>query len=258
MNHESSWDRQKQDFDALCKMWDQAQASGIFAERKSPADTRSDFFGNYDLPEDKGIQSSETDYWSDVLSRSGELRPDESMMLMEAAKKKAKKAKKPSSKEKGKDLDELGAEKIKKDVKSFKSQKSGKGGDRGTGDYDISRPYTRAKTSVETDDIPSLVKKVKVLANQPQKVDPGTFGPDSTDQDNTNYVSAGWAADPNYGEIEKLKHDFEKAERMMSGLTGLDNKKIKELKKEFRDLRKKIDQVSSGLVTNYRKNRYYN
>ena len=259
MNHESSWDRQKQDFESLCRLWDQAQADGIFTERNSPVESRADFFGNYQLPEDQGIQNNEAEYWSNVLSRSAELVPDESMMLMEAAKKKVgtkKTAKKSKSAEK--DLDQQGVDAISKETKKFAKAKSGKGGDTATGDYDVTAPYKRVKTSVETDDIPSLVKKVKVLANEPQKVDPGTFGPDSTDQDNTNYVTAGWAGDPNYDEIEKLKHDFEKAERMMSGLTGLDNKKIKELKKEFRDLRKKIDKVSSNLVANYRKNRYYN
>jgi hypothetical protein len=263
MSH-NSWDQQKQDFESLCKIWDKAQEAGIFAERKSPVENRSDFFGNYDLPEDGGIKSREADYWADVLSRSGELAPDESMMLMEAARKKAaakkKKevAKKKSSDSKKKDLDDQGAEEIGKETKKFAKKKSGKGGDTATGDYDITPPYSRVKTSVETDDIPSLTKKVKRLANQPQKVAPDTFGPDSTDQSNTNYVSAGWSGDPKYGAIEKLKHDLQKAEQQMSSLTGLDNKKIKLMEKTLRDLRDKIEKVSSDLVTNYRKSKYYN
>jgi hypothetical protein len=262
MSH-NSWDQQKQDFEDLCKVWDKAMASGIFAERKSPVENRSDFFGNYDLPDDGGIKTREADYWSDVLSRSGELAPDESMMLMEAARKKAAaKKKKEISKKKSpdskkKDLDEKGAEEIGKETKKFAAKKSGKGGDRATGDYDISPPYSRVKTSVETDDIPSLVKKVKRLANQPNPVKPDTYGPDSTNQSNTNYVSAGWGGDPKYGAIEKLKHDLQKAEQQMSKLTGLDNKKIKLMEKTLRDLRDKIEKVSSDLVTNYRKSKYY-
>jgi hypothetical protein len=261
MRHDS-WHQQKQDFESLCKIWDKAQADGIFAERSSNVEKRSDFFGNYDLPEDQGINDGEADHWSDVLSRSGEIKPDESMMLMEAAKKKAAAQKKKSVKKKvskdKKDLDEMGAEAIGKETKSFAKKKAGKGGDSGTGDYDITKPYSRVKTSVETDNIPSLVKKVKRLANQPNPVKPDSFGPDATDQDNTNYVSAGWAGDPKYGEIEKLKHDLQKAEQYMSSLTGLDNKKIKVMEKKLRDLSDKLEKVSSDLVTSYRKSKYYN
>jgi len=259
MSHES-WHKQKQDFESLCKIWDKAQEDGIFAEKNSPVETRSDFFGNYSLPDDAGIRSSEADYWADVISRSGELAPDESMMLMEAAKKKAaakkkKVAKKSKSEE---DLNELGVEDIQKEVKRFKKAKSGKGGDTATGDVDITAPFDRVKSSLEYGKIPSLKKKVKNLANQPQHVRPDTVGPDQQDQHDRVLVTAGLAAHPKYGDIENLKHKIEQAAAEMSGLTGLDEKKAKAFDDKYIKLMAKLDKLSSDLVTSYRKSRYYN
>jgi len=259
MNHDSSWYQQKQDFDELCRIWDKAQADGIFSERKAEVETRSDFFGNYDLPDDEGIKHSEADYWRDVISRSGELAPDESMVLMEAAKKKAaaKKKKINKAKKTTKNLDELGVEDIEKEIKRFKKTKFGKGGDTATGDVDITPPYKRVQSSVEYGDIPSLKKKVKVLANQPQHVRPDTVGADQQDQHGRVKVNAGLAAHPRYGDIEDLKHKIEQAGAEMSSLTGLDMKKAESFDKKYIKLMAKLEKLSSDLVTSYRKNQYY-
>jgi hypothetical protein len=259
MSHES-WHKQKQDFESLCKIWDKAQADGIFAEKNSSVETRSDFFGNYTLPEDTGIKNDDAGHWMDVISRSAELAPDESMMLMEAAKKKAaaKKKKVAKAAKSEDDLNELGIEDIEKEVKRFKKSKSGKGGDVATGDVDITAPFARVKSSLEYGKIPSLKKKVKNLANQPQHVNPGSVGPDQQDQHDRVLVTAGLAAHPKYGEIEKLKHKIEQAGSEMSGLTGLDEKKAKAFDDKYIKLMAKLEKLSSDLVTSYKKSRYYN
>jgi hypothetical protein len=89
MNHETSWHKDKAAFDDLCKLWDKAQTDGIFNKDTPASDKRSDFFGQYDLPEEVPLNDDDVNHWSSVISRSGELVPDESMMLMETAKKKA-------------------------------------------------------------------------------------------------------------------------------------------------------------------------
>jgi len=255
MSHES-WHKQKQDFESLCKIWDKAQADGIFAEKNSPVETRSDFFGNYSLPDDGGIRGSEADYWADVISRSGELAPDESMMLMEQAKKKAA-AKAKKNEKYRKSITEEGNERTSKEVSAFKKKKAGKGGDSATGDVDITPPFERVKSSVEYGKIPSLKKKVKHLANQPNFIKPDTVGPDTMDQEERVLVTAGLAAHPLYGEIENLKHKIEQAGAEMSNIYGLDAKKAKAFDKKYMDLMAKLEKLSSDLVASYEKSRYY-
>jgi hypothetical protein len=259
MNHSSTWYQQKQDFESLCKIWDKAQADGIFTEKSSRPETRSDFFGNYSMPDDSGIDDYEAGHWSDVISRSGEIAPDESMMLMEQAKAKAVANSKKKLKKKLKSpLPELGEKDTKKEVSRFKKAKSGKGGDLADGDVDITEPYSRVKSSLEYGKIPSLKKKVKDLANNPNFIKPDTYGPDSCDQQERVLVTAGLAAHPLYGEIERLKHQIEEAGAEMSTITGLDAKRAKAFDQKYMEMMNKLDKLSSELVTSYRKSRYYN
>ena len=127
MQNDSSWYKQRQEFNDLVDLWDKAQADGIFTSEKKNTEVKSDFFGQSYFADDPDLQEDETSYWSDVVSRSGEMFPDESMFLMEAAKKKAT-AKK---------------EKNTKDVPL---------GDMGT------KPFKRVETSVEKDGLPPLKK----------------------------------------------------------------------------------------------------
>lgn len=233
MQNDSSWYKQRQEFNDLVDLWDKAQADGIFTSEKKNAEVKSDFFGQSYFADDPDLQEDETSYWSDVVSRSGEMFPDESMVLMEAAKKKAT-AKK---------------EKASKDVPL---------GDMG------SKPFKRVETSVEKDGLPSLKKKVKDLANKPQLVKPDSYERDGVDKkDNKVKVTAGLAAHPAYEELEKLKKDMEMAERMMSGTDkngvggkGLSDKQIKKLEKKFADMRQKISDLSDKFSGEYRGNHY--
>lgn len=241
MNNDS-WYKQRQAFNDLVDLWDKAQADGIFESGAKEAEAKADFFGQSYFADESEFKSDDASYWNDVVSRSGEMFPDESMVLMEAAKNKAT-AKKKTGKKKS-------APKKDKETQPL--------GDMG------SKPFKRVDTSVEKDGTPSLKKKVKDLANKPQLVKPDTYGADTVDKENKVKVTAGLAAHPAFEELEKLKKEMEVAERMMSGMDrngvggdGLSDKRIKKLEKKFKDIRQKISDLSSKFSGDYKSSNYY-
>lgn len=238
MQNDSSWYKQRQEFNDLVNLWDKAQADGIFDAGKKEMQAKSDFFGQSYFADEPEFKDNDASHWNDVVSRSGEMFPDESMFLMEAAKKKAT-AKKKTKKKKEAEPQGLA--------------------DMG------SKPFKRVETSVEKDGVPSLKKKVKDLANKPQLVKPDTYGKDGLEvTGNKVKVTAGLAAHPAFEELEKLKKEMEVAEKMMSGMDkngvggkGLSDKKIKSLEKTFRDIRQKIADLSDKFSGDYKSSNYY-
>lgn len=243
MSNDSSWYKQRQAFNDLVDLWDKAQADGIFESGAKNIEAKSDFFGqSYYASDESEFQNDDASYWNDVVSRSGEMFPDESMVLMEAAKNKAT-AKKKTTKKKPKNKKENDDQPL---------------GDMG------SKPFKKVTTSVEKDGEPNLKDKVKKLANKPQLVKPDTYGSDTVDKENKVKVTAGLAAHPAFEELEKLKKEMEVAERMMSGMDkngvggeGLSDKKIRQLEKKFKDIRQKISDLSDKFSGDYKSSNYY-
>jgi hypothetical protein len=226
MNNDSSWHKQREEFDDLVNLWDQALQSGIFDSVEKQARPTSDFFGNSKV-EDPGLDSNDANYWNSVVSRSGEMFPDESMMLMEAAKKKAN------------------AKKMAKAAKKKKSHMLS--ADEGKPLNDL------VKTTFEKDKKLTNGKKATLVGNEPNKVGPDTVGSDSRLK-----VSAGLASHPNFKKIEDVKKKLYNAETEMSDRDGLSDKKIAALEKKFEDLRTMLDKLSNELHGKYADNEYYN
>jgi hypothetical protein len=223
----NSWENGKDEFNKLCGLWDKALNDGIFNDVKSPKAEPKDFFGNthFDVSED--IADNEAQRWDDIISRSGELIPDENMMLMEAAKKQEK-----SKKEKG--LGDIGGD------KPFDQYKS------------------RVKTSLETSGKDtSVAKKAKKLANTPNFVPPHTIGPDTVDKENKTKVTDGLAASSSFEELEKLKLKLYDLEVKMNNSNGLDEKKAQSLKKQFIKVREKIEEISDNFGGSYKNREYF-
>jgi hypothetical protein len=247
MSNESSWADQKRDFDDLCKLWDKAQDDGIFDVKGKNQDTRQDFFGQHDFPEEVDLTSDDSAYWDNVLRRSGELIPDESMVLMEAARKKAEKnkkksvlAKKPAKKEAG-EKEPLG-----------QKTSSGKKLDSGaTGDPGVSKPFHRVSTSLEKTDLPSIAKKAKRLAAANNPVSQTAYGDDTRDEQGRVKVTAGLAAHPLYNDIEKLKLELNVAEEKMLRMSAM-AKNTESMKKTFERLQKRIDSLCRKVTGDYK------
>lgn len=226
MSNDSSWHKQREEFNDLVNLWDQAVQSGIFDSVEKQHRPTSDFFGNSKV-EDPGLNSNDSDYWNSVVSRSGEMFPDESMMLMEAAKKKADDKKK--------------AKIAKKKKASMLPAEEGK-------------PLNDlVKTTFEKDKKLTNAKKANLVGNEPNKVLPDTVGSDSRLK-----VSAGLASHPNLKKIEDAKKKLYNAETEMSDRDGLSDKKITALEKKFEELRAMIDKLSNELHGKYADSEYYN
>jgi len=243
MSNESSWANQKRDFDDLCKLWDKAQDDGIFDVKGKNQDTRQDFFGQHDFPEEVALTPDDSTYWDNVLRRSGELIPDESMVLMEAARKKAEKNKKKpmSAKKKAGEKEPLG----------YKTS-SGKKLDSGaTGDPGVSKPFHRVSTSLEKADLPSIAKKAKRLAAANNPVSQSSYGDDTKDEQGRVKVTAGLAAHPLYNDIEKLKLELNVAEEKMLRMSAM-AKSTESMKKTFDRLQKRIDILCRKVTGDYK------
>lgn len=232
MNDNSSWHKQREEFDDLVNLWDKALESGIFDSVERQPQTTSDFFGNSKVS-DPGMKDDDATYWNNVVSRSGEIFPDESMVLMEAAKKKATEIKK-------------------KKVAKKLAKKSGNKEESGKPLNDL------VKTSFETNKKLTNAQKANVVGNQPQKVAPDTLGSDTTDKKGRVRVTAGLAAHPNLNKLEDAKRKLYTAETEMSNRDGLSDKKIAALEKKFQELRDQIDKLSNELHGKYSDNEYYN
>lgn len=230
MSNDSSWHKQREEFNDLVNLWDQALQSGIFDSVEKQQRPTSDFFGNSKVS-DPGMNSNDADYWNDVVSRSGEMFPDESMMLMEAAKKKANEKKK---------------------AKMMKKMGKLPSAEEGTPLNDL------VKTSFEKDKKLTNAKKAQIVGNQPNKVAPDTLGRDGSGKKDGVKVSAGLASHPNLNKIEDVKKKLYNAEVEMSDRDGLSDKKIAALEKKFEDLRAMIEKLSNEMHGKYADNEYYN
>ena len=232
MSNESSWHKQREEFNDFVNLWDKALASGIFpSDTKSPQVT-SDFFGQSTV-DDTGLQDNDAAHWSDVVSRSGEIFPDENMMLMEAARKKATENKKNKIHKKAKDPSRVHA--------------------------DGGKPLNDlVKTTFEKEKHLTKGKKATVVGNQPQKVGPDTVGNDTAGKDGRVRVTAGLAAHPNLEKLEDLKKKLYQLETEMSDRDGLSDKRIRALEKKFQDMFVQIEKFSNELHGKYSDNEYYN
>lgn len=230
MSNDSSWYKQREEFNDFVNLWDQAVASGIFDGASKEPRATTDFFGQ-SLVQDQGMTGQESDYWNDVVSRSGEIFPDESMVLMEAAKKKATENKKNVKKKK--DPSKLNA--------------------------DGGKPLNDlVKTTFEKEKPLTNGKKAAVVGNEPQKVGPDTVGSDTSGKDGRVRVTAGLAAHPNLQKLEDLKKKLYQLETEMSDKGGLSDKKVRSLEKKFQDMFAQIDKLSNELHGKYSDNEYYN
>lgn len=216
------WEKSKSDFNDLVSLWDKALKDGIFEDSQKNSASSGDFFGNTNLA-DKGINSDDTDYWNDVVSRSGEMFPDENMVLMEAAKKKEK-----------------------------EKEKVAKGFGDMSGDKPFDHEKSRVKTSLEKlSKTPTASKKAYDLANSPNHNYPDTAGPDSELK-----VSDGLAASKDLLKLEKLKLALYNLEVQMNSKSGLDEAKAKSLNKKFMKLVDEINSISNNFGGNYADREY--
>lgn len=228
-----SWHKQKEEFDKLCSLWDNAQAQGIFKPTSVDQSPKSDFFGNYSV-EEKSFDYENANYWSDVVSRSGQMFPDESTVLMEAQKINEAKKKDP----------------VKKTAKVEKK----------AGQYQVDggKPLNDlVKTSLEGAGKLSKKSKAKTLANTPNPVYPDTVGSDTVDKQGKVKVTAGLAIHPLFGKLEKLKKDLYDLEVKMSTNSGLDDKKAKSFEKQFASLRNQIEKISNQMGGDFKSAQYY-
>ena len=240
MSDSNSWANQKADFNDLCKLWDKAQSDGIFGAKEINQDKRSDFFGQHDFPEDVELAANDAAYWDDVLQRSGELVPDESMVLMEAARKKAQQNKKKVEKKEDK-----------KSSLATAISKAKKGDNGADGDPGVSKPFARVSTSLQDAKVPSTKEKAKRLAKLNNPISQTTLGRDGVDQHGRVQVSAGLAAHPLYSELESLKLELNKAEEKMIRLAAM-AKSTEGMKSTFDRLQKKIDKICRKVTGDYK------
>ena len=234
-----AWQQQKDEFNRLCDLWDNAQNKGIFKPTQVDQTPKNDFFGNYTVQE-KSLGSSESEYWADVITRSGKMFPDETTILMEAALNEAK----AKAKAKKKKKETAGTGKIEKKAGQYQ--------------VDGGKPLNDlVKTSLEKAGKLSNGKKAKTLANSPNPIYPDTVGSDSVDKDNQVKVTAGLAAHPAYPKLEKLKKDLYNLEVEMNTKTGLNDKKAGSMKSKFEQLRNQIDKISNSLGGKFKNGQFY-
>lgn len=243
MSDSNSWANQKSDFNDLCKLWDKAQSDGIFGGKESSQENRSDFFGQNDFPEDVELTRDDATYWDNVLQRSGELMPDQSMVLMEAARKKAMQNKNKTGKNSSKE--------DKKPPLATAVSKAKKGDNNADGDPGVSKPFARVSTSLQDAKLPSIKEKAKKLAKTSNPISQTTFGRDGVDQHGRVQVTAGLAAHPLYTELESLKLELNKAEDKMIRLAAM-AKSTEGMKSTFDRLQKKIDKICRKVTGDYK------
>jgi hypothetical protein len=103
----------------------------------------------------------------------------------------------------------------------------------------------------------SRKRKVRKVANQPNKVAPDTIDSDSVDDSDHVRVSAGFGADPNFDEIVDLHHKKYEKEVERNKAYPNDEKKIEKLEKEIKKLKDQIAKLSDEFYGNYTDNEYY-
>ncbi len=220
----NNWEQNKIDFASLVNLWDKALESGVFNDVKKDDKTSQDFFGNTHFEDAKEINQNDAEYWDKVIGKSAEVFPDETTVLMEAARKKETENKKG--------LGDLKGDKF-----------SGK---------------DRVKTTLEKEGSKATEKgKAKILANTPNFVKPDTVGSDTTDKEGKPRVTAGLAADAKFSSLEKLKLKLYDLEVKMSGKNGLDDKKAKSLEKQFSKILGQIEKISNSFGGSYKDSEYY-
>lgn len=213
-----NWEKSKSDFNDLVKLWDDALKKGIFEDSKTAKNNSYDFFGNTHVDNSSSIHYDDSDNWNDIISRSGELFPDENMVLMEAARKKDKKI-------------------PEQPVKGFGNL---------SGDKPFVGEKSKVKTTMGKEGKAASVKKnveSKLKARNP--IPMSTIGSDTTDKDGKVKVTAGLAVDERFSALEKLKLKLYDLECKMNTKNGLDDKKAKSMEKQFSNLLQKIEKISS-------------
>jgi len=235
MNHDSNWYKQREEFNNLVNLWDKAQADGIFPAAENTSSNNSEnFFGQQHI-NDTEISNSDVDYWSDVVSRSGEMFPDESMFLMEAARKKATEKKKKKVKE----------NKVDSKAKKLPPSESSKS------------LNDMVKTSLETNKETNKKEKAKTLGNNANPIYPDTTGPDNVDPNGRVRVTAGLAAHPDLEKLEDLKKKLYDLEVQMNDQNGL-KKNVSPMEKKFRAIMKEIEKLSDRMTGKFADSEYYN
>lgn len=225
----TNWEKNKSDFNDLVDLWDKALKDGIFEDAKPAKSSSEDFFGNVSNSDESQIGDSQSNDWDSIIARSGEMFPDENMVLMEAARKNAKK-----KETEGKPLGNLAGN------KPF--------------DYD----KARVKTTLEKEGMNAKPgPKAKDLANLPQQVKPDTKGKDGEDKSGKPRVTAGLAANPSLSALEKLKLKLYDIEVKMNTKDGLDDKKAKSMEKQFTKLLNQIEKISNEFSSSYSNSEYY-
>ena len=229
INWETNWEKNKSDFNDLVDLWDKALKDGIFEDAKPAKSSSEDFFGNVSNSDESQIGDSQSKDWDSIIARSGEMFPDENMVLMEAARKNAKK-----KETEGKPLGNLAGN------KPF--------------DYD----KARVKTTLEKEGLNAKSgPKAKDLANLPQQVKADTKGKDGEDKSGKPRVTAGLAANPSLSALEKLKLKLYDIEVKMNTKDGLDDKKAKSMEKQFTKLLNQIEKISNEFSSSYSNSEYY-
>jgi hypothetical protein len=226
----NDWEKSKSDFNDLVKLWDDALKQGIFEDSKTVGKDSADFFGNTHVEENPNIGSGDYDNWNDIISRSGELFPDENMVLMEAARKKDKKI-------------------PEQPVKGF-------------GNLSGDKPFTGEKSKVKTTmgkegKGASVKKNVEAKLKSPNPIVVSSVGSDTTDKDGKVRVTAGLAADEKLSSLEKLKLKLYDLECKMNTKDGLDDKKAKSMEKQFSKLLQKIEKISNEFGGTYKNSQYH-
>ncbi len=100
-------------------------------------------------------------------------------------------------------------------------------------------------------------RKVKRLANQPNKISPDTIDSDNVDDNDHVRVSAGFGADPNFDELVDLHHKKYEKEVERNKAYPNEDKKVEKLEKEIKKLKQQIAKLSDEFYGNYTDNEYY-
>jgi hypothetical protein len=240
MTEMSEWEKQKRFIKDLCDTWEKSKKKDVIndkkvVEQKAYCTLKESF--DY-------TSSTYSDDWERIFNHKTKYftQDGDGSLLNEAAKKKVNKKKKKSSTSK---------------KTSFKENKPNKK------TFDLLNPdsfkYVDLKSSLEEpySDDTDLVKKVKKLANLPNKVNSDTYGRDGSDRIGKTKVSSGWTEDPNMRKLEDLKRKLYDAECDMSKPNGLDELKAKKNQKKINKLKDQIANLSDEFVGDYKTNHYY-
>ena len=204
-------------FDKWTQQWDKALADGVFgssgAKPESPAknNNTANFFGQTNMSDsdaDAELESSEVDYWNNVVNYS-----ESESLLTEG--KKGKKDKKDSKEESPKVAD------------MFKSLKDPK--------------LSSFKSSDPVEDMADLIKKTSKMAKSSNQVDYTNTGKDSKLK-----VTNGWSSGEELESLIELKKKLHELQASMTSKETLDQK-TDAASKEIKKVLSMIDKISDSM-----------